>query len=277
MFGVIVTFFGTFFDELSSSISKAKLNEGRISIYSIGLINGLAGAAVFIFINLIKQEFNFSAASLPTLGLRAIIEIILATVTLTAVGRADRSTFGFIRVLTIPLLLLADLALGYKIAPFQLVGIGVIILSLFLVFVNHGINKRGAPLILVSAILPVASLSLYKYDITHYNSVAAEQMIIHLFLIAYFWLMAFFIIKENPFHFFKQKIFWYLSLANLAPSFLISYAYAFAPASVILSANRSSSVFWAVVSGKAYFKEKHILIKAACLMLLVSGLVFLAI
>ena len=276
MLGVIITFFGTFFDEVASSISKAKLNQGQISIYSIGLINFLAAALVFIFINIIKQEFNFSLASLPFIGIRAILEIILITLHYRAIARADRSTFGFIRVLTIPLLLFADLALGYKIKTIQLIGIGIIILSLFLVFIYNGIRKRGALITLITAILPVATLSLYKYDITNYNSVAAEQTMIYLVLFIYLWLMAYFKAKENPLSFLKQKIFRYSSLANLAPAFLISYAYVFAPASVILSAYRSSAVFWSVVSGKAYFKEKHLLVKAACLILLVSGLILLA-
>ena len=156
-------------------------------------------------------------------------------------------------------------------------GIGIIILSLFLIFIYHGIRKKGALLTLITAVLAVATLSLYKYNITHYNSVAAEQTIISSVLIIYLWLMAHFKAKENPFGLFRQKIFCYLFLANLAPAFLISYAYAFAPASVILSAYRSSAVFWSIVSGEAYFKEKHLLIKLLCLILLVSGLILLAI
>ena len=277
MIGVIITFFGTFFNEIAGSINKAELNKKKISIYSIGLINYFGAALVFIFINVIKWEFNFSAASLPTLGLRAIFEIILATIVLRAVVQSDRSTFGFIRVLTMPLLLLADIALGYKINIFQLAGIGIIISSLFLVYIYRGIRRQGSRLTLITAVLPVATISLYKYDITHYNSVAAEQTIIILVLIVYLWLMAHYKAKENPFSFFKEKIYCYLSLANAAPSFLIGYAYAFAPASVILSAFRSSSVFWSVVSGKAYFKEKHLLIKILCLALLIGGIILLAI
>ena len=172
---------------------------------------------------------------------------------------------------------MVDLTLGYKIKLLQLIGIGIIILSLFLVFIYRGVRKEGAFLTLINAVLPVATISLFKYDITHYNSVAAEQTIGLLVLIIYLFLMARFKAKENPFSFFKQKIFYYLSLANVAPAFLNSYAYVFAPASVILSAYRSSAVFWAVVSGKAYFKEKRLLVKAACLILLVGGLILLAV
>ena len=75
MFGVIITFFGTFFDEVASSINKVKLNQGRISIYSIGLINCLAAASIFISVNIIKREFRFSAASLPFIVTEAILNI----------------------------------------------------------------------------------------------------------------------------------------------------------------------------------------------------------
>lgn len=276
MFGVIITFFSTFFDEIGSVITKVKLNQKQISIYSIGMINCLAVAIFFIIVNIVKWEFKFSAASLPTISTRVIFEIILTTIVFRAVAQADRSTFGFIRVITIPLLLMVDFLLGYKINNWQFLGIGIIIFSLVLIFLLHGIKKQGAWLSLLTAVLAVVTISLYKYDITHYNSVAAEQIIIYLFLIPYLWLMAFFKAKENPFSFFRQKIYCYLSLANLAPALLISYAYAFAPASIILSAYRSSSVFWSMISGKAYFKEVHFLIKAVCLILLVVGIILLA-
>lgn len=277
MLGVIITFFSAFFDEVVSSINKVKLNQGQISIYSLGLINCLPAALIFIIINIIKQEFRFSMASLATVGAEAVFNIILTTIVFIAVARTDRSTFGFIRILTMPLLLLADLILGYKINIFQLAGIAIIILSLVLVFTYHGVRKRGALLTLITAILAVATLSLYKYNITHYNSVAAEQTIINSVLVVYFWLMAYFKAKENPFAFLKHKIYFFqaLTIAVLAP--LISYAYVFASASVITSALRSSAVFWSVVSGKVYFKEEHLLIKAVCLILLLGGIILLAI
>lgn len=277
MFGVIITFFSTFFDEIANSIAKAKLNQKQISLYSIGVINYLAAALLFIAINIVKWEFHFSLASLPTLSIRALVEIILTYVALKAIALTDRSTFGFIRVATIPLLLIVDFLLGYKISGWQFIGIGIIIFSLFLIFLLHGIKKQGAWLSLLSAFMAVATITLYKYDITHYNSVAAEQTIIYLVLLAFLISMALFKAKENPFAFLKQKIYSFQTLINVIPSFANSYAYAFAPASVILSAYRSSAVFWSVVSGKVYFKEKHFLIKLLYLVLLTSGIILLVI
>lgn len=276
MLGIIMVFFSTFFDEVASSIAKAKLEQQQIGIYSLAVVSNLLAAIVFIVINILRREFVFSSASLPTLGVRAVVEVILTCLALRAIEKADRSTFGFIRVLTIPLLLLVDFSLGYKINSYQLAGIGLIVFSLFLFFSFDGVRKRGAMLSLATALLAVITLSLYKYNITHYNSVAAEQMIIYLVLVVFLTPMAFFKDRENPFVFLKRGIYCLQSLLSAVPGLFNSYAYAFAPASVIVSAYRSSSVFWSVVSGKAYFKERHILVKIFCLVLLVSGIISLA-
>lgn len=134
MFGVVIIFFSTFFDELSGSIAKAKLNQKQISLYSLGAINGLASALFFIMVNIVKWEFHFSLASLPTLGVRVFLEIILTWVALRATALADRSTFGFIRVVTMPLILMVDFLLGYKISDWQLYGMGMIIFFYFCFF-----------------------------------------------------------------------------------------------------------------------------------------------
>lgn len=277
MFGVVITFFSTFFAEASNSIVKVELKQKQIGLYSLAVVNCLAAAIIFIIINIFRQEFVFSSASWPIIGVRAILEIVLTYVGLTAIAKADRSTHGFIRILTMPLLLLVDFFLNYKITGYQIAGIGIIIFSLCLLFSRHGLKKSGAWLSLTTAVLSAGTISLYKYDITFYNSVAAEQTIIYLVLLAFLLPMAFFKDKENPFSFFKQKIFCLQSLVNAAPSFLNSYAYLFAPASVILSAYRSSAVFWSVISGKIYFHEKHFSIKVFSLVLLIGGIILLAV
>lgn len=277
MFGVIIVFFSTFFDEISNSLVKVELKQKQIGLYSLAVVNSLAVTLIFIAVSIFQHRFIFSWASLPTISIRVILEIILTYLALTAVAKADRSTYGFIRILTIPLLLLVDFSLGYQINNHQIAGIVIIIFSLFLLFSYQGVKKSGAWISLATAVLAVATISLYKYNITHYNSVAAEQTIVHIAMLIFLLPMAFFKARENPFSFFKQRIFCFQSLINIIPSFLNSYAYIFAPASVILSAYRSSAVFWSVASGKIYFHEKHLLIKALCLILLSGGIILLAI
>lgn len=269
-----MTFFSTFFDEAVNSINKIKLAE-KTCLYSIGALNHSVGAIIFLLINAFKGEFRFAFASLPTFSARAILEIILSYYVLIAIDRADRSTFGFIRVLTIPMLLLVDFILGYRLNNFQLAGIVLIAISLLIIFLSQGIKKQGAGLAFLTAVMAVATISLYKYDITHFNSVAAEQSLIDIILVTFFVIMAIFKNRENPLNLLKQKIFRWQILANAIPGFVNSYAYAMAPASVILSTYRSASVFWSVVSGKAVFREEGILIKSICLIVLVFGIILL--
>jgi len=275
MLGVLLSSIATFFDEISLSIGKAKADQKQISVYSFGFLNNLFVFLFFLIIILVKQKFVFSLASLPTFATRAILEIILIQIALTAVIRADRSTYGFIRVITLPLLLVVDLILGYQINNFQMAGIGLIVVVLFLIFMNHGIKKQGAVLTLCSAVLAVATLSLYKYDISHFNSVESEQIIITFVVLIYLMLMAKLSARENPLIFLKKPIFSGQSLAAGMGGLIGSFAYGLAPASVIIASVRSSAILWTVVSGKFYFHEKNIIVKMVYLFLLIAGILLL--
>lgn len=275
MFGVLLASIGTFFDEVASSIGKQKVSHHEETVYTMGFLNLLWGALFFILIGLFKRSFVFTLASLPTFAIRAVLEIIATRLAIKAICQADRSTFSFIRVLTIPLLLIVDLFLHYKFNLYQLVGIGLIIFTLFFILASEDIKKQGAGWTLLTAVVTVATISLYKYDITHYNSVVGEQTIMYLILMTYFFITALYFGHEDPFRFLKKKIFLTQSLSNGLAGLANSFAYNFAPAAVISAAVRSTSIFWSVASGQVYFKEKHLIIKIFCLLLLATSIILL--
>lgn len=275
MIGLLLVSASTFFREIGASIGKAKVLDHKESIYTMGFLSLLWGSIIIVAIGFMRDNFVFSMASLPTFGTRIILEIIQIHVMLIATVKADRSTWGFLRIVTIPLLLATDIFLGYKITPLQIVGIGIIILSLIILFINHGIRKKGAWLVLFTAINGAVTISLYKYDITHFNSVEAEQSIIMLIVMAYLFAMAIFVAKENPISFLKKPIFILQSIAGgLSPAFL-SFAYLFAPASIITTGKRSFSILWSMLSGNVYFHEKYFLIKFFSFALIILGLILL--
>ena len=78
------------------------------------------GAIFFLGVIFWKNSFDFSMASLPTFIPRIFIEIVLASIVLRATVVADRSTFSFMRTITLPLLLLVDLFVGYSVSPMQI-------------------------------------------------------------------------------------------------------------------------------------------------------------
>ena len=276
MIPILITAIGGFFEELGTSIAKKNILEKVASIYSIGFLNTLSGAIILLgTIVIFNQDFIFSSKSLPTFGLRAVLEIFQAYVTLVALSLADRSTHGFLRVLTLPLLLLVDAILGYALTVHHVICVSLIVFAFIFLFINHGIRKPGSGFVILSAVNAVATISLYKYDITHYNSVAAEQIIIFVILSVYFLCMAVFVSKENPFLMLKNRKMLLQPILHGAGGTILSFAYALAPASVITSAKRSVEVLWSVLSGNLIFGEKHFAVKAIAFALIAAGVFFL--
>lgn len=277
MLGPILISIGTFFEEISSSIGKDKVKHHLESPYTMAFLSLFWAAVIFTLISVFKADgFIFKLASLPTFLTRAILEVVQMYVSVMAVIKADRSTFSFVRTLTIPLLLIVDLILGYQIGLLPTLGIGLIIVTLGVLFFNHGIKKAGIGFVLFSAVNAVITISLYKYDITHFNSVAAEQLIIHLILLTSFLLLAIFKAKENPLIFLEKPIFLLQSAAIGIGGALESFAYNYGAASVMTAAKRAFAIFWSLLAGKVYFKEKHFILKFVIFILLLGGLILLA-
>lgn len=276
MIGVLMTIVAGFFSEIGSSIGKREVNNHKESIYTMGFLNTFWITVILIATAfLIKGSFVFSLASLPTFIVKMILELFQVHMSLLAIVTASRSTFGFLRIWTLPILLIVDITLGYTVTAWQATGIFVLIIAFVVLFMNHGIEKKGSGYVMFTAFNAVATISLYKYNITHYNSVVAEQSLSYLILLLYAFLMASFVAKENPLSFFKKPHFLLQSLSEGVAGIISSFAYLFAPASIITAAGRSASVFWSVLSGNVYFKESHPLLKMSAVALIGVGIFLL--
>jgi hypothetical protein len=103
----------------------------------------------------------------------------------------------------------------------------------------------------------------------------AEQLIVYIVLALYFFFIAKVISRENPLHLLKKKLVFTQSFSHGIGSILESFAYSFAPASLMLAIKRSSSLLWGIVFGNAYFKEQHILLKLGVFLILATGIVLI--
>lgn len=277
MFGIFLVSIGNFFVEISDSIGKFKVKNHQESSFTMAFLTLFWGTIFFTIISIFKDNgFVFQLASLPTFLIRVVLEIVQTYISILAIVGADRSTYGFVRTITIPLLLVVDLILGYKIGFLPMTGMLVIIIALWLLFVNKGIKKNGIGLVIFSAINAVVTISLFKYDITHFNSVAAEQLIINLILLTFFILLSFLKAHENPFSFLKQPIFFLQSFSIGIGGVIESFGYNYGAASMITAAKRASAIFWSLLFGKVYFKETHIILKSIIFILLLLGLILLS-
>ncbi len=272
MLGILLIAIAEMAIQFSSSISKYEAAHRRESVYAIGFLTWFWTTIFLLGWGTIGPgEFYFSLASLPTFTLRALLEVAMMFVTIKALIAADRSTFSFLRTLTLPLILIVDVALGYSITTLQFVGIGIIIFGSLLLATRNGLSKRGKILSLLSAILAVATVSLFKYNITHYNSVEAEQFFIHLLMILVLIVTAYVEKRENLFRHLLKPVFLGQSLLAGIGGVLMSFAYLYAAASVITSAKRSFEILFSIIVGRAYFHEHHIAIKLLAGALVISG------
>ena len=276
MIGIILVLFAGFFEEISNSLGKKIITEKVKEFFIVGFLYLFWTTAIFFAIALFRGEFIFKLASLPFFIPRAILEIMLAHVGLVALREADRSTFSFVRIITIPLLLAVDFILGYSITATQFLGIIIIVLSLIILMLRSGLNFKGIGYTIFTAIVAVITLSLYKYNITHFNSVEAEEGVIYLILTIYFMIRATSASGELPFSYLKKPKYIILSATRSLAAVVGSFAYIFAPATVIVAGRRAASVFLAVLSGHFYFRERHVLKKLAAFIGVVAGIILLA-
>jgi len=277
MFGIFLMLTGTFFEEVSTSIGKDGFKRHLESPFSFGFINSVLQTLLFAAVAIWRwDELHFSPQSLPYLALRIALEVILATITLQAIARADRSTFGFVRTLTIPLVLGVDFALGYAFGWLNLAGVCLIIGSLLWLFRNHGLKKRGLLLSLASAALAAVTISLFKYSITNFNSLEIDQLAANSVLLVYFFVMARVVYRENAWHrFFTARGLAQSGLSALG-GLIEANAFMFAPASVIVAAKRALAVMWSVLSGRAVFHERRLSVKLAALFACAVGISLMA-
>lgn len=255
MFGTILMALGTLMGEINASIAKKEIASRKESIYTWGFLNASLASVIYALIGAAAGSFYLDPASFPTLGLRIFLEFIQAHLTLVAVTSSERSTFSFLRVLTLPLLFAADFFLGYSLGYGQIAGIVLTVGIILLLFINNSLSRKGLWPIIITTIIPVITISLYKYHITNFNSVAGEQVVVTLFLAGYFLLFAQLKTKENPIAFLKKPIFVLQSGAEGLGAALEAFAYQFGPASVILTVKRSTAVIWSILSGHQYFHE----------------------
>ncbi|MDP3794108.1 MAG: hypothetical protein Q8R07_05180, partial [Candidatus Uhrbacteria bacterium] len=245
------------------------------SVYAMGFLDSLWGAGFFLLLLLFLPHAPALLPAWKTFGIRIVFEIFQAYVAVQAVAKAERSSFGFIRTGTIPLLLLVDLWLGYAIGSWQILGMAIICGALLFLFMNHGINPKGLGYTLAATFNAVITISLFKYNISHGNSLILEQFLIYTILLIFFYFTSRKLAKEHPFTLLKRPLLSLQSATQGIGGILHSFAYQFAPASIIIAATRSSGILWTIISGRAYFHEKKLILKTIAFVACVAGIVLL--
>ena len=268
---------GNFFVESSTALGKKAMLKRRETIYGYAFLN-VFWVTIFLMIFVaFGASFHFSKASLPYFIPRAMLEIATAQIGALAIRTADLSTFSFLRLITIPILLVIDLVIGYKVTPIQMLGVLIIFGTLFMLLAKNQLRRRGQKLILALGLLAPINLSLFKYDITHYNSVAAEQIIIYLCILSYFTVVAWFHTREKTWAYLYKSRTELQSMSNGLGSSIGVFAYTMVPASVATTFSRGTELLLAILFGNVAFHERKFGHKIAGFAIVITALILVAI
>jgi len=153
------------------------------------------------------------------------------------------------------------------------------VLALTVIFLNltheHIIGKHASKLLIIIAVITAVTTSLYKYDISRFNSIIGEQLIVVSCLLIFFWIGCRRTMKRSVWAFLLRPQ--SMSQAALKGVALVmkSVAYSMGPGSVIAIIGTSFSLLWTVVFGRVYFRERHVIHKALACLLAVVALIFI--
>lgn len=276
MFALILVTLANLLGETSDAIGKSAMSKRLESVYAYAFLNAF-WASIFLALSCIVfgRSFHFSGHSLPIFLPRVVIELTIAYLGAKAMSVADLSTFAFIRLITIPLLLFSDIIFGYRIGAAEVLGILIIFGTLISLLGHRTLNPRGSNLLVLLGILAAVSLTMYKYDISHYNSVAAEQILIYLAIMAYFTIAAWRHGRERTWtYLFKQRTETQSLFSGLGGA-LNSFAYSYVPASIALTFSRATEILFATIFGNLVFHEKKLGHKIAGLLIIVVALILI--
>jgi len=276
MIGLLIAATGTILIEVGNSIGKWELLHKKETPYIMGFLHIFWGTLLFGVLILFRGHFDFKIESLPTFLPRVFLEILQIQIGILATKYAERSALGFITTGTIPLLLVVDFILGYTLSTFQILGMSLVVLTVLLLFINHGLSRKGIGYAIFITLNAVATISLFKYNITHFNSVEAEQGIVYLILLLYFLLASVFFNKVDPFSYLTRYPFSIQGISHGIGGIILSFAYLFGPASIIVTAKRAFSVLSSILFGHIYFHEKKLTTKLFAFVVILVGLFMLA-
>lgn len=272
MLVLAIIFTSTFLLEVANSIGKQSANRQMLSVYAFAFLSLFWALLFLLLTSILGAEFKFSLESIPTLLIRILLECAVAYVSTQAIIKSDRSTNGFLGALSIPLLLVIDSQLGYSFSQAQYLGFALVIISVVLLFIKGGNSKQGVGWTVAAIILGVATASLYKYNITHFNSVVAEQIIVLSSVLVFFALMTYISEKRLPLHFLLNRKQGAQSLSAGLSVAIESFAFMYAPATIVIAVKRGLSIVWSIVFGQRMFQEQNLGVKAVACVICMCGL-----
>lgn len=275
MFGIVLVVIAAFFVEIGCSVAKHEHSKHSEDVWGAIFLNSFLTLLIYLAVGVYRGTVDFFVHSWPILVIAALFHLVSTFVSNMATLKASRSIAGIFRMLTVPLLTIVDYFLGYDISPVQILGIGVIVLTIVTLMKRDTWHKPSTKWLVLNTIMTVLSITIYKYNIDHIATVETVQVVNFIFLTLGAIIGARIANKQNLFRLFTHPFAFLQAGSMSVGSVLDGFAYSYAPASIISAAYRSAQAFWTLVSGSFYFHEHKIFTRVIAVIFLVSGVFLL--
>lgn len=274
MITVLLATISSFIDQLGFSIIKKVENDEvhTQDVWTTALITWLSSSILIFVITVVKGKYLLDQSIVWIFIPRIILEIIQLYVTFKALKIAELSSFNFIRVFTIVLVVIFEL-IFLKTSPdlYQYLGILITILAVAYTF-RHGIKQiAGSKFILLSTINAGILVVLTRYQFQH-NDPYLNESIVRVFSILILFSISMF---KNKFKFRINKKSLLLLPTKSLVGILNLTALSLGNAAIYTTAERGGSLLSSVIVGHKVFKETSLGEKLGVALALSIGIILL--
>ncbi|MDR3168913.1 MAG: hypothetical protein LBU27_04055 [Candidatus Peribacteria bacterium] len=255
--GILILFFGCFFLE-QSSVLKKKLG-AEIDIHQISLLTMLA---TMVFSGIVvatsnDRTFTRTLGSFLLVVFQILAGVLFSEISNKAVHQADRSTFSVMSTISIPLLLISDIVLGYDVSWRQIAGVIILVMMLGYTVFTGDFSKKGIKYIITSNLISMGTIIAFKYTTTYY----ASTELMNFYNAGGMSLLFLVIVGRTKGRHGIQQILRpkYLGFASLyaVGSVLCAAAYKYMIASMVIALKRFFSMMFGILTGKLFFHEEN--------------------
>jgi hypothetical protein len=217
------------------------------------------------------RSFTRTLLSFFLLIFQVLAGVLFNELTNKAIHHAERSTFSVLSTITIPLLLICDILLGYETTRWQIGGVMLLVVMLTYVFFRGHFSMKGVKYVISSNLISLGTIVAFKYTTTYYASTELMNFLTSGGISALLFVI---ICKTKGFKgikaVMKPKYIGFASLYGVG-GVLCAAAYKFMIASMVIALKRFLSMIFGVITGKLYFHEKNTISKLSIASLIGIG------
>ncbi len=242
--------------EQSTTIKKKLKDDLNPYQFALSISLGIAIFSAIIVIIFKEFKVEWTTVSIALFIFQIVAGFFYYPIANRAIHYAEISVFYLLGCMNLPILLVSDLVLGYSITPLEIVGIGIIFISLWYGLYKRDLSFKGIRDIVLSNIILMGMMIAFKYVTHHYTTPETANFIIHAPLVLLFipivlktagikWLKKTFKTKY-------RGLSWLYGMGNVC----IAEAYKSITPAIVMLFKQAFMMIFSLITGRLIFHER---------------------